>query len=98
MTQAVDLDSLTAELRERVRRKREAGIYGPEVAKAIPLGPPFDTTAAKLRLLGLQPSFGRWPGTVRDAGVLVYSGTTRRPDFTDTRMWPYIGMVVAEPR
>ncbi|MBM4420084.1 MAG: methyltransferase domain-containing protein [Chloroflexi bacterium] len=45
--QGVDLDALTAELRERVKRKREAGVYGPEVAKALeaplPGGAPLPT-------------------------------------------------------
>ena len=27
----VDLDAILAEVRERVRRKRESGVYGPEV-------------------------------------------------------------------
>ena len=31
MTQQVDLDALLAEVRERVRRKRERGIYGADV-------------------------------------------------------------------
>ena len=31
----VDLDAIQAELRERVRRKREAGVYGSEVAAAL---------------------------------------------------------------
>jgi hypothetical protein len=88
-----------------IMEKLRAGCDGPcrgrpgaEVAQAIFLGPPFEITETKLRLLGLRPSFGRWPGTVRDVGVLVYAGTPRRPDYTDTSMWPYIGMVVAEPR
>jgi hypothetical protein len=74
------------------------GHSGEEVARALFLLPPFEVSAAKLRLLGLKPSFGTWPGVVRDVGVLVYGGSNRNPDFASSDVWPYIGMVVAEPR
>jgi hypothetical protein len=74
------------------------GRPGEEVAKALLLLPPFEASAAKLRLLGLKSTFGTWPGVVRDAGVLVYGGTNRHPDFAASDVWTYLGMVVAEPR
>jgi hypothetical protein len=74
------------------------GHSGEEVARALFLLPPFEMSTAKLRLLGLKPAFGTWPGVVRDVGVLVYAGSNRRPDFASSDVWPYIGMIVAEPR
>lgn len=35
MSEPVDLDAIQAELRERVRRKREAGVYGADLAAAL---------------------------------------------------------------
>lgn len=37
MSTRVDVDSVMAEVRERIRRKREAGVYGPEVDAALRL-------------------------------------------------------------
>ena len=73
------------------------GRPGDEVAKRLMLGGPFEASPAKLRLLGLGDAIGWWPGTVRDAGVLVYPGF-RQPVLSGSTVWPYFGMLVAEPR
>jgi hypothetical protein len=74
------------------------GLPGDEVARRLHLGPPFETHPMKLRLLGLGDAFGTWPGTVRDAGVLVYPGFRQPTNFYETMVWPYTGMYMVEPR
>jgi hypothetical protein len=74
------------------------GRPGQEVARALYLASPFELAAAKLRLLGLGPSFGSWPGVVRDAGVLLYPESSRLPDVSNANVSPYMGAIVAEPR
>jgi hypothetical protein len=74
------------------------GRPGEEVTKALFLRPPFEASKAKLRLLGLGPTFGGWPGTVRDVGVLHYAESSRRPDLSRSNVWAYAGMILVEPR
>jgi len=74
------------------------GRPGEEVAKALELTVPFNVSAPKLRLLGLTPEYGSWPGVVRDAGVVVYPGMRHVPNFRASDVWVYTGIVVAEPQ
>lgn len=74
------------------------GRPGEDVAKALFLRPPFEASRAKLRLLGLGPTLGDLSGTVRDAGVLHYAESSRRPDLSHSNVWAYAGMIVVEPR
>jgi hypothetical protein len=74
------------------------GRPGDEVAKRLMLRAPLESASSRLQLLELGSTIGSWPGTVRDAGVLVYRGA-RQPAVPGSILRrPYVGMFVAEPR
>jgi hypothetical protein len=92
-----DFQSLPA----RVQRDCDGpcrGRPGEEVAKRLRLLPPFEASPMKRQLLGVGSSFGSWPGTARDIGILWYPESRRWPDLATSTRWPYTGAFLAEPQ
>jgi hypothetical protein len=88
-------------LAQRVQRDCDGpcrGRPGEEVARRLALMPPFEASTLKLQLLGVGSTFGTWPGTARDIGILLYPESRRQPDLSTSAQWPYVGVFLAEPR